>query len=186
MKIPSRASLELFFAGLFALGCAALVFGVRESDASRTHIEVSGTLADYEVIGRRKSPALRFRLNEERLDFRVDPSIFREAMHDAVPVQFRRGASIRILVMAEEYAEPVRPLLNSDAQIVWVHGLRVDEVEIFRIDDVFAWERKNRRWSYALFACALIAVAYFGIKWHRGNGPTNRSTRSRAKTRAPG
>ena len=79
--------------------------------------------------------------------------------------------------MAEEYAEPVRPLLNSDAQIVWVHGLRVDEVEIFRIDDVFAWERKNRRWSYALFACALFAVAYFGVKWHRGNGPTNRSTR---------
>lgn len=174
MNRSSRASMEFFFAVLFALGCAVLLFSVRNGDASRTHIEVSSTLADYEVIGRRKSPALRFRLNEERLDFRIDPSIFREAMHRVVPVQFQRGASIRVLVMAHEYTDPVRPLLNRDAQIAWVHGLKVNGVEVFGVDDVLAWERKNQRWSYALFVCALFAVLYFGVRRYRVNGPTNR------------
>lgn len=178
--------MEFLVAAVFALVCGFLVFRVQESDASRAHTEVSGTLADYEVIGRRKSPALRFRLKEERLDFRVDPSIFREAMHRRVPAQFQRNAPVRVLVMEEEYAAPARPPLNSDVQIAWVHGLTVGDQQIFSVADVFAWERENRRWTYALFALALTVAAYLGIKWRRSNGPTSRSTRSRAKTRAPG
>jgi hypothetical protein len=178
--------MEFLIAGVFALICCLLVVTVRESDASQPHVEVSGTLADYEVIGRRKSPALRFRLREERLDFRVDPAIFREAMNRAVPVQFQRDAPVRILVMAEEYAQPVRPLLNSDVQIAWVHGLSVGDQEAFSVADVFAWERKNQRWSYALLAFAVLLAAYFGIRWRLSRRPTSRSNRSRAKTRAPG
>jgi hypothetical protein len=52
--------------------------------------------------------------------------------------------------------------------------LKVNGVEVFGVDDVLAWERKNQRWSYALFVCALFAVLYFGVRRYRVNGPTNR------------
>lgn len=169
----------------FALFCVAIVVMDWNDDATRAHVEVSGMLKEHEVFGRRKSPTLHFKLAESELDFRIDPSLFRYAMEKVVPPEFEPGAAISVLVMKDEFAQPDRPLLNSDLRIVWVHGLTIDGREIFGLREMHAWEREDRYWGYALLVCVLASVIYFGIKWQRGVGPTSRSTRSCVK-RAPG
>jgi hypothetical protein len=121
MKKPSRAALEFGLACLGVIGSSLVVFNTRRSDSARPHIEISGALAEYEVIGRRKSPALR-------------------------------------------------PMLDDDVEIAWVHGLNVGGEKIFGLTHVEAWEQKNRRWGYALFLGALATAGYLGVKWHRISG----------------
>ena len=185
MNANDRSFREFAVSCAFALFCFAFVWLDRNDDSAREHISLAGTLKEHEVFGRRKSPTLHFKLNESELDFRVDPSLFSYAMKKAVPAGFQRGASVTVLVMKEEFDNPDVPLLNQGLHIAWVHGLKVDGRVIFGLTDTLAEEENERRWRYALLACSLAAVIYFGIKWQRSGGPTNRSTRSRVK-RAPG
>jgi hypothetical protein len=181
----NRTFREFVVSCVFALFSFALVWVDKDDYAAREHIAIAGTLKEHELFGRRKSPTLHFKLTESELDFRVDPSLFRYAMKKAVPAGFQRGASVTVLVMKEEFDNPNVPLLKQDLHIAWVHGLKIDGHEIFGLTDTLAEDQNDRRWGYGLLACSLAAVIYFGIKWRRSGGPTNRSTRSRVK-RAPG
>jgi hypothetical protein len=163
----TRSAWELGIACALTVICLAIIIGTHGSKASQPHVSVSGTLAEYAVIGRRKSPALRFRLNEYSIDFRVDPSLFGKAMHRNVPPEFGRGLPVTVLVLEDEYLHPKRPPLNRDVEIAWVRGLRVGDREVFGLPAALAWEQSNRRWGYGLFAVALAFTVYAGVKWRR-------------------
>ena len=177
MRLRQRAFRPFAISCGFVLFCVAVLSMGWNDDATRAHVEVSGTLKEYEVFGRRKSPTLRFKLAESELDFRVDPSLFRYAMGRAAPAEFKAGAATSVSVMKGELAQPRRPLLNSDLHIAWVHGLKIDGREVFGLREVREWEREDRYWGYALLVCSLASAIYFGFKWQRGVGPTSRSTR---------
>jgi hypothetical protein len=139
------------------------------SDASLAHVELSGTLADYEVIGisKKRTSTLRLRLEGNPQEFRVDPSLFNSTMYSIVPTTFRNETPVTLLVIAEQYARPSRPVFNEEVEIVWVHGLKVDGSVIFWIEDVFRTERRNRIWGYALLVTTLMLANYLGLKWRR-------------------
>lgn len=181
-----RAFREFVVSCGFVLFCAALVWLDRNDSTALEHVTVSGTLKEHEVFGRRKSPTLRFKLAESELDFRVDPSLYRYAMEKVLPPGFEPGAAISVLVMKSELAQPDSPILNGNLRIAWVHGLTVNGREIFGLSEMRTWEREDQYWGYALLAGSLAAAVYFGVKWRRSSGPTSRSTRPRARTRAPG
>jgi hypothetical protein len=154
---------EFGLVSAFALVCAAFALNTPD-DSQRAHIEVSGTLNEHQIIGRRRARALRFRLNTEQPEFRVGPGLFADAMHNAVPVQFRSGARVTIVVVTDQYSHPIRPLLNDRLRIVWVHGLSVNGQRIFGLEDLRTLEGKNRSSFYVLCAASLGAAAYLGIR----------------------
>lgn len=163
----SGSAWEFGIAALFTLVCIVIVISVQKSCASLPHVRVSGTLGEWQVIGRRKSPALRLRMNEEEVDFRVGPSLFREAMGSTLPPEFERGARISALVLTDEYTSPVSPVLDRDARIAWVRGLTVNDREIFGLAEAGGWEQENRMWSYALLLISVGLTVYSGLKWRR-------------------
>lgn len=136
--------------------------GVRSRGTDTT---TKGTLQDWGTLGRRKSPALRFRLREHAPDFRIDPGLFRETLHKEIPPSFRAGATVEIVVSSAELQSPSRPMLNPDVRVVWVRGLSVDGVPLIRSSDSTAWDRKNAAWSYALILAAFAFLAYSYFKW---------------------
>ena len=69
---------------VFAIICLWMLISGQESKASQPHVSVAGTLAEWEIIGRRKAPALRLRMHEEAADFRLDPALFRGLRPEAL------------------------------------------------------------------------------------------------------
>ena len=129
MNTNHRSFRKFAVSCVFALLCCAFVWIAGNDDAAREHIAIAGTVKEHEVFGRRKSPTLHFKLNESELNFRVDPSLFRYAMKKALPAGFKRGASVTVLVMKEEFDNPDVPLLNQGLHIAWVHELKVDGIK---------------------------------------------------------
>jgi hypothetical protein len=155
---------------LVAAVALLVTIGINIFNSSRTasrgpDTTVVGTLQDWGKIGRRKSPTLRFRLQEYVPDFRVDPGLFRETMHKEIPPTFRTEATVEVVVSAIEMQSPSRPTLNTDEPIVWVRGLSVDGVQLIRSTDSKAWDRKNAAWGYALVLAALAFLVYSYAKW---------------------
>lgn len=167
----NKSAWQFGIAAVFTLVCIVIVISVQKSSASLPHVRVSGTLGEWEVIGRRKSPALRLRMSEEEIDFRVDSSLFREAMDRTLPPELERGARVSVLVLEREYAIPVSPLLHRDARIAWIRGLTVNDREIFGLLEAGAWEQKNRMWSYALLLISVGLTVYSGLKLRRTTLP---------------
>jgi len=152
---------------LVALLCGWMAIGVSESDATKPHVPVTGTLTEATIIGGPKSRALHLRMDEESVDFRLNPPLFSETMHQRVPDDLRPGARISVLVLAEEYAHPSIPPLSGGARIVWFHGLTIGDREVFGLAQARAWEVENQRSFYVLVALSLLGVVYYGVKWLR-------------------
>jgi hypothetical protein len=149
-----------------ALMCTWIAIGARDIEATQPHVAITGTLAEATTFGRRSSPTLELRMHEAPVDFRLDPGLFKQAMHKEVPADLRPGARISVLVIEEQYAHPLTPPGQS-ARIVWFRGLTIGDREVFGLAQTRAWEESNQRWSYVLLALALLGVAYYGVKWLR-------------------
>jgi len=129
---------------IVALLCGWMAIGVSESDATKPHVPVTGTLTKATIIGGPKSRALHLRMDEESVDFRLNPPLFSETMHQRVPDDLRPGA-----------------------RIVWFHGLTIGDREVFGLAQARAWEVENQRSFYVLVALSLLGVVYYGVKWLR-------------------
>ena len=143
------------------------VFNENQRRARGPQVTVSGRLLEWGTIGRTKSPALRFRIEGQEPDFRIDPALFREAMDKTVPAEFQKDARIEVVVSEDELRSPSRPPLNRDTPIVWVRALTVNDLPVLKKIDADTWDRKNSVWSYALIAAAIGYLFYAVAKWRQ-------------------
>lgn len=162
-----RAAQRFGCAAILAVMLAIVVVSVHEIEAAKPHVWVSGTLTEREIIGSGRSPALRLRLEDQPLDFRVDVALFREGMDREIPVGLVPGARVGVLVAREQIAHPVTPMLDRDVQIAWVRGLRVNGKQIFDLAIARSWEERNRQWAYLGLLISIGFVLYTGWKWRR-------------------
>lgn len=161
-----KAAWEFGLASVVSIVCMFVVYTNNESKASTPHTWVSGTVEEWEILNGR-SPALRLRLKEQPMEFRVGIDMFREGMDRTVPPGLVQGARISVLVQRAQYAHPVTLQFDRSTQIAWVNGLRVNHKEIFGLATALAWEERNRSWGYALLLASIGAVLYTGIRWRR-------------------
>ena len=67
-----RAAQRFGIAAILAVMLTIVVVSVHEIEAAKPHVWISGTLTEREIVGSGRSPALRLRLEEQPMDFRVD------------------------------------------------------------------------------------------------------------------
>ena len=163
-----KAARDFGIASAFSVLCLFLLGSTHEIEARKPHVWISGALEEWETIGRRR-PALRLRLKNQTLDFRVDIDMFREGMNREIPSGFAPGAQVGVLVQEEQYLHPITPPLARGARIAWVRGLQVAGKEIFVLATARSWEERNRRWGYVVFLASAGFVLYTGLRWRRAS-----------------
>ena len=158
-----------FIVSIIAVVLMAGVIAFNESQRHSRGSEttVSGRLLEWSTVGRTRKPTLRFRLEGQAPDFRVDPAFFRKKMNTSIPQRLRPGADLAIVVSQHEMQSPNRPIFNSEKSIVWVRGLSIDGQAIFRPSDANTWERQDALWGYVLMIVTLSNLGYSYIQWKR-------------------
>ena len=124
-----------------------------------------GRLVEWSTSNGTRAPFLRFSLEGYGADFRLDPKHFDNVLDRAIPVDFRKGASVEVLADRTELAAGGEPALLSSTRIIWVRGLAVDGRVVVGPDDLKRSESIDDVWGYILLAGSLASFAYYLVKW---------------------
>lgn len=134
----------------------------------------SGVMKDWSVIGSGKT--LRFTFEGDHRDYRLDPILYREAMNQKVPSEFRKGAKVEISARQEELESA------SGSTIAWVRSVSVDGKPVLEAKSAASIAASNDRWGYALVLLALASLVYNLVRWQSaGARPNNTFERTRGR-----
>jgi hypothetical protein len=154
-------------AGFLVIALFVQVSNIRGRGAPADLGVVAGTLKEWSVIGSGKT--LRFTINDDFRDYRVDPVHFRSAMDQRVPIEFRTGAGVEVVARRAELANA------SDSKNIWVRAISIDGKSILDTKAVDSADVVNDRWGYALVLFALAALIYSLIRWQLAGARPNTS-----------
>lgn len=96
-------------------------------------------------------------------DFRIDPAVVHELMGNRVPKALAPGTEVEVVVDRTQLASPVHPLANPTVGIVWVHGLAINGITQFTLDDALRREAADNSVGYWMLAAGAVLWAGSGL-----------------------